>query len=100
MREKQFEIIERVIPLVTSVQNSVEQSKMIAEFIHELRMNIHPGNTAHKFLVQLLEIKQSFEEMELPQTREEFEVRAALLHFVGEMERYLIIKSQFKGMNT
>ncbi|OAS87502.1 MULTISPECIES: aromatic acid exporter family protein [Metabacillus] len=100
MREKQFEIIERVIPLVTSVQNSVEQSKMIAEFIHDLRMNIHPGNTAHKFLVQLLEIKQSFEEMELPQTREEFEVRAALLHFVGEMERYLIIKSQFKGMNT
>lgn len=100
MREKQFEIIERVIPLVTSIHISVEQSKMIAGFIHDLRLGIHPGNTAHKFLVQLLEMKQSFENMELPQTREEFEVRAALLHFIKEMEQYLIIKSQFKGMGT
>jgi uncharacterized membrane protein YgaE (UPF0421/DUF939 family) len=36
--------------------------------------------------------------MELPKSREEFEVRAALLHFIKEMESYLIIKSQFKGM--
>jgi uncharacterized membrane protein YgaE (UPF0421/DUF939 family) len=73
---------------------------MIAGFIHDLRLGIHPGNTAHRFLVQLLEMKQSFENMELPQTREEFEVRAALLHFIKEMEQYLIIKSQFKGMGT
>ncbi|WP_299088129.1 aromatic acid exporter family protein [uncultured Metabacillus sp.] len=99
MREKQFEIIERIIPLITSIHTSVEQSKMIADFIHDLRIHIHPGNTAHRFLVQLIEMKQSFENMELPQTREEFEVRAALLHFIREMESYLIIKSQFKGMD-
>lgn len=98
MREKQFEIIERVIPSITSIHIAVEQSKMIAHFLHELRMNIHPGNTAHKFLVQLLDMKKSFEEMDLPKTREEFEARAALYHFVKEMEHYLIIKSQFKGM--
>jgi uncharacterized membrane protein YgaE (UPF0421/DUF939 family) len=100
MREKQFEIIERVIPLVTSIHISIEQSNMIADFIHDLRKGIHPGNTAHKFLVQLLAMRQSFEEMELPQTREEFEARAALLHFVKEMEQYLVIKSQFKGMES
>ncbi|KKI93045.1 hypothetical protein WQ54_05920 [Bacillus sp. SA1-12] len=99
MREKQFEIIERIIPLITSIHTSVDQSKMIADFIHDLRIHIHPGNTAHKFLVQLLEMKQVFENMKLPQTREEFEVRAALLHFIREMESYLIIKSQFKGLD-
>lgn len=98
MREKQFEIIERVIPSITSIHIAVEQSKMIAHFLHELSLNIHPGNTAHKFLVQLLDMKKSFEEMDLPKTREEFEARAALYHFVKEMEHYLIIKSQFKGM--
>lgn len=100
MREKQFEIIERVIPLITSIHISIEQSKMIADFIHDLRHHIHPGNTAHKFLKQLLAIKESFEEMELPKTREEFEARASLLQFIKEMERYLVIKSQFKGMSA
>ncbi|MCM3650310.1 aromatic acid exporter family protein [Metabacillus litoralis] len=98
MREQQFEIIERVIPLITSIHISVEQSKIIADFVQDLRVHINPGNTAHKFLAQLAEMKQTFESMELPQTREEFEVRAALYQFVREMEQYLIIKSQFKGM--
>jgi len=100
MREKQFEIIERIIPLVTSIHTLVDQSRMVAAFIHNLKMNIHPGNTAHKFLVELLDMKQTFQEMELPKTREEFEVRAALLLFIKEMEEYLIIKSQFKGMDA
>lgn len=100
MREKQFEIIERVIPIVTSIHIEIEQSKMIAEFLHELSLNIHPGNTAQKFLTQLSEMKNEFEGMELPKTREEFEVRAALFHFIKEMENYLIIKNQFKGMYT
>ncbi|MGN7941732.1 FUSC family protein [Virgibacillus sp. 6R] len=100
MRERQFEIIERIIPLVTSIHTLVDQSRMVAAFIHNLKMNIHPGNTAHKFLVELLDMKQTFQEMELPKTREEFEVRAALLLFIKEMEEYLIIKSQFKGMDA
>ena len=40
-------------------------------------------------------MKKEFEEMELPKTREEFEVRAALLQLVKEMNEYLIIKSTF-----
>ncbi|XQY90528.1 aromatic acid exporter family protein [Metabacillus sp. HB246100] len=100
MREKQFEIIERVIPIITSIQIETEQSKDIADFLHELRLNIHPGNTAHRFLVQLLELREKFGAMELPKSREEFEARAALFHFLKEMENYLVIKSQFKGLET
>ncbi|MGX1981754.1 uncharacterized membrane protein YgaE (UPF0421/DUF939 family) [Thermolongibacillus altinsuensis] len=97
MREKQFEIIERVLPLITSITYTVEQRNMIADFIDELSDAIHPGNTALKFIRQLEEMKKQFQEMPLPKTREEFEERAALLHFVKEMEQYLIIKSQFKA---
>jgi uncharacterized membrane protein YgaE (UPF0421/DUF939 family) len=97
MREKQFEIIERVLPLVTSITYTVEQRNMVADFIDELSDAIHPGNTAMKFINQLQEMKKNFEEMPLPKTREEFEERAALLHFIKEMEQYLIIKSQFKS---
>ncbi|RAK22295.1 uncharacterized membrane protein YgaE (UPF0421/DUF939 family) [Anoxybacillus vitaminiphilus] len=95
MREKQFEMIERLLPLVTSITYTVEQRNMVADFIDKLSDAIHPGNTADKFIQQLREMKKRFEVMELPKTREEFEERAALLHFVKEMEQYLIIKSQF-----
>jgi uncharacterized membrane protein YgaE (UPF0421/DUF939 family) len=98
MREKQFEIIERVLPSVTSIALPVEQGEMIADFIEELSEHIHPGNTALLFLEKLYRMKLSFEDMELPKTREEFEARAALLHFVKEMEQYLIIKSSFRGL--
>jgi len=95
MREKQFEIIERVLPIVTSLTSTVEQGMMVAAFLEELSENIHPGNTAYIYIDKLRVMKKQFEEMELPKTREEFEVRAALLQLVNEMNEYLIIKSSF-----
>ncbi|WP_160721528.1 aromatic acid exporter family protein [Bacillus sp. USDA818B3_A] len=100
MREKQFEILERVLPIVTSLTSTVVQGKMVAAFLEELSENIHPGNTAHIYIDKLREMKKEFEEMELPKTREEFEVRAALLQLVNEMNEYLIIKSSFHVIQT
>ncbi|WP_433743030.1 aromatic acid exporter family protein [Falsibacillus pallidus] len=98
MREKQFEIIERVLPIITSLEMNVEQSKIVADFLEEVSSNIHPGNTAFLYLKKLYDMKLHFEGMELPKTRSEFEVRAALFQFVREMEQYLLIKSSFKGI--
>lgn len=98
MREKQFEILENVLPILTSISITVEQGEMIADFLKDLRTHIHPGNTAHGFLRKLHDMKKEFEEMPLPETREEFEARAELFHFVKEMEQYLVIKSTFKGL--
>ncbi|MFF2448682.1 aromatic acid exporter family protein [Neobacillus sp. NPDC058068] len=97
MREKQFEIIERLLPLVISITSKVKQGKMIADFLEELSENIHPGNTAHLYIDKLNAMKKEFEEMELPKTREEFETRAALLQLVNEINDYLIIKSSFQA---
>ncbi|MGD6815612.1 aromatic acid exporter family protein [Metabacillus sp. 84] len=99
MREKQFELIERLLPLISNLSVTVEQGEMIADFIKDLREHIHPGNTAHIFLRKLHHMKTTFQEMPLPQTREEFETRAALLHLVRELEQYLVMKSYFKGLS-
>lgn len=100
MREQQFEIIERVLQIVTSLTSTVKQGKMIANFLEELSDNIHPGNTAYIYIEKLQIMKKEFEEMELPKSREEFEARAGLLQLVIEMERYLAIKSSFKGIKN
>jgi uncharacterized membrane protein YgaE (UPF0421/DUF939 family) len=96
MRQKQFEIIERNLRLITSISYMVEQRQMVADFIEELKENIKPRNTALKRLEKLEELKESMQDMDLPKTREEFEARAALFQFLREMEDYLIIKSTFK----
>ncbi|MBB5173032.1 aromatic acid exporter family protein [Texcoconibacillus texcoconensis] len=96
MREKQFDIIERVMPLLTSIDRHVDQGEMIADFLEELSENIKRQNTADYFLQQLEEMQGAFKRMELPTSREEFETRSALLYFVKEMEEYLTIKSRFK----
>jgi uncharacterized membrane protein YgaE (UPF0421/DUF939 family) len=98
MREKQFEILQRILPIATSISLTVEQGHRIAEFLEELSDHIHPGNTALFYLKKLYDMKVEFEQMELPKTREEFETRAALYQFVQEMEQYLLLKSSFKGI--
>ncbi|MGR3764943.1 aromatic acid exporter family protein [Rossellomorea sp. NS-SX7] len=98
MREKQFEILQRILPIAASISLRVEQGKKIAQFLEELSQHIHPGNTALFYLKKLYDLKVEFEQMDLPKTREEFEVRAALYQFVQEMEQYLLIKSSFKGI--
>lgn len=98
IREKQFEIIERVLPTVTSIQYMVWQRDIVADFMEELAEGINPGNSSHIYLEKLMKMKREFQDMEMPKTREEFEARASLLHFTNEMERYLIIKGTFKGL--
>jgi uncharacterized membrane protein YgaE (UPF0421/DUF939 family) len=98
IREKQFEIIERVLPAITSIPHQVEQGTMVAEFVDSLSKGINPGNTVLFYLEKLMRMKAAFENMELPKTREEFETRAALLHFVNEMEQFLLLKRSFKGL--
>ncbi len=95
MREKQFESISRMLPILTIITHSVEQGRMIADFIEEVSEAIHPGNTAQKFIRKLEEMKKEFIRMDLPETRQEFEARAALLVLLREFEQYLLIKLEW-----
>ncbi|PRO66731.1 hypothetical protein C6I21_02045 [Alkalicoccus urumqiensis] len=96
MREKQLDILERMMPLLTTIDYHVKQADMLASFLDDLAEGVQPGNTAHRYLEQLEELKQSYKEMNLPSTREEFEARASLAHLVYELDLYLQVKQQFR----
>ncbi|WP_071460060.1 aromatic acid exporter family protein [Bacillus massilinigeriensis] len=100
IREKQFDIIERVLPAVTSIPHQVEQAKMVAAFVETLSEGINPGNKVLYHLEKLMRMRKEFENMELPKSREEFEARAALLNFLNEMESFLLLKRSFKGLRS
>ncbi|RBW70630.1 aromatic acid exporter family protein [Bacillus taeanensis] len=96
MREKQLEILERVMPIISSLDQTYIQGKEIAHFLRELSEGVHSGNTAKIYLEKLEELKEQFRQSPLPKDRKEFETRSALFYFVNEMEQYLLIKRYFK----
>lgn len=96
MRRKQFDLLERMLPLVSQMTGLYEQSYKMGDFFEQLADSVNPGNTARLHLQKLEEIRKEFREDNLPQTREEFETRANLFRLLYEIEQYLVLKRTFK----
>ncbi|ASN05328.1 aromatic acid exporter family protein [Virgibacillus necropolis] len=96
MRKKQFELLKKMLPLVSRLPKTDNLSNLIAEFFESLSEAVHPGNTAAIYLEKLKNLQDVFNHEELPTTREEFETRANLFRLLREIEDYLIIKRKFK----
>lgn len=94
MREKQFELLERMMPIVSTLDIQVPQGHQIADFLEKLADSVHPGNTAYRFLDQLRVMRHEIRDTGLPTSREEFETRASLFVLLREIERYLFIKHE------
>ncbi|MGY4690217.1 aromatic acid exporter family protein [Salibacterium sp. K-3] len=96
MREKQFDVIKRILPFISSLDRTVIQGRKMAVFLQELSEGVSPGNTSGYFLEKLHALKRELQDMELPKTREEFEVRSSLFYILNELESYLLVKKRFK----
>ncbi|MGG1573714.1 aromatic acid exporter family protein [Fictibacillus sp. NRS-1165] len=96
MREKQLELIEQMIPILSSIDQRYLQGYILGDFFGELSEAVHPGNTAVIYLNSIERMRGRFREMDLPKDREEFETRSKLLHLLNEIERYLQIKKSFR----
>ncbi|OLO42806.1 hypothetical protein BTR23_02050 [Alkalihalophilus pseudofirmus] len=96
MRERQFEIFERVMPFISSLDDTVIQGVKISSFLDQLSQAVGPVNTSSYFLDELSQMREEFQQMPLPQTRQEFEIRSSLYYVMQELESYLIIKDSLK----
>jgi len=92
MREKQFELIERMLPYISSIDAKIEHGEKMASFFENISEAVSPINTSAQFLKQLSELREMFRCSELPQSRQEFEIRSALLFVMNDMNEYLLIK--------
>ncbi|WP_445493029.1 aromatic acid exporter family protein [Niallia sp. 03133] len=96
IREKQLDILERLFKRVTSVQTLSEQRQVVANFLEELSLCIHPGNTAQLFLSKLQNIEELIKKESLPNNWEVFEEQAQIYYVIKEIEQYLEIKKSLK----
>lgn len=97
MREDQLELLKHMMKIVAIFSSSsldVKQKEISAEFLENLSRNVHSGDTTDISLNELEELNASIRKMELPKTREEFEVRANLFYLTFEIKNYLNIKKK------
>jgi len=97
MREDQLELLKhmmKIVAIFSSFSLDVKQKEMFADFLENLSRNVHSGNTTDISLNKLEELNALIRKMELPKTREEFEIRANLFYLIFEMKNYLNIKKK------
>lgn len=100
MREKQLDIIERVLPKMTALPTLTQQSILVADFLEDLSAHVHSGNTAGHYREKLEQVKLAFSQMPLPKDHATFLAMAAITQFIDEMDGYLEIKQSFVGLKV
>ncbi|MBW8383901.1 MAG: aromatic acid exporter family protein, partial [Youngiibacter sp.] len=95
MRSVQFGIMKNMRKLFERLNESYEQTKLVAALTDLVADQFHESNTASELLEDLHGYKEIFRNMELPKSRDEFEVRAALFQYINELEQLLDVKREF-----
>lgn len=96
MRESQLESIEDMIHIVAQVYSSLPHGQLVAELFEALSVDVKSDTYTGNVEKRLAALEEQFKDMPLPQSREEFEVRSAILQMCHELKYYLNIAKREK----
>ncbi len=97
MRKQQLESIQTMAQLVSQVYRQISQAELTAELFDRLERDVKSEHYTGNAAEMLKELEEQFKEMSLPETREEFEVRSAILQLCRELNRYLGLSKKDKA---
>lgn len=97
MRKQQLDRIEGMMELISQVYQRMPQGEIAALLFD--RLSIDVGQEEYTGITEqmLAELEQQFKTMELPSTREEFEIRSAILQLCRELSLYLEVSKKSKA---
>lgn len=95
MRENQFTILRRMLPVVSSLGEHLQQQEYVADLLEFLSERVSEQDTTHETSEKLEECWQFIRKTDLPKTRKEFETRANLFYLMHEIENYLHVKRKY-----
>ncbi|RUT35982.1 aromatic acid exporter family protein [Paenibacillus zeisoli] len=96
MRKQQLDRIESMLQLISQVYQRMPQGESAAVLFDQMSVDVmsetYTGITEH----MLRELETEFKAMELPTSREEFEIRSAILQLCRELGLYLDVSKKSK----
>lgn len=96
MRKEQLESIQNMLQLLSQVYRQLPHGDMVAELFDQLSGDVLAEEYTGRTERLLYGLEEEFQKMELPETREEFEVRSAILQLCRELALYLKIAKRHK----
>ncbi|MGL5151157.1 MAG: aromatic acid exporter family protein, partial [Clostridium sp.] len=99
MRELQLSTIKGMLYNLERIYNVVHQSVILAEYTKGVSLSFSEENDCEELLSELYDIRQRFKDMELPKSRDEFENRAILFRYLGDIEHFIKLKRDFTKIN-
>lgn len=96
MRRQHYDSITRMIDLLAQVYQSLPHGEAVAQLFNGLSDGVKSEYYAGHVEASLLRLEKEFKGMALPATREEFEVRSALLQLCLELKTYLNMSKKGK----
>lgn len=96
MRREQFTSIGQMLSELALVYEKVPQGEHLADLLDQLAIDVKKDVYTGEAERKALELVKVFRGMELPKTREEFEIRAKLLTLLHEVDRYLAVARRLK----
>ncbi|AET60732.1 aromatic acid exporter family protein [Paenibacillus terrae] len=97
MRREQLDSIQNMMQLISQMYQHMPQAKLLAELFDQLSHDVLAGHYTGQTEKLLEQVREEFKEMELPATREEFEIRSTLLQLTHELHQYLKIAKKDKA---
>lgn len=95
MRTRQCESLKDIYSSIVELSGVPEQAYDISRFILEISNSFHEMNNVKMLLDRQEELVNSYKRAQLPESREEFENRAALFHILRCLRTFLEEKRNF-----
>ncbi|WP_068617374.1 aromatic acid exporter family protein [Paenibacillus tuaregi] len=96
MRKQQLDRIESMLQLISQIYQRMPQGESTAVLFDQLSLDVKQEIYAGTTEQMLKELEMEFKAMELPASREEFEIRSAILQLCRELALYLDISKKSK----
>lgn len=97
MRKEQLDNIQAMMHLISQIYEKLTHGELAARLFDQMSKDVVTEKYTGKTEKLLNELVVNFKEMDLPHTREEFELRSAILQLCRELEFFLKISKKSKA---
>ena len=97
MRKEQLENIQAMMHLISQIYERLPHGELASNLFEQMSRDVVSEVYTGKTEMLLKEMEEKFKEMELPRTREEFELRSAILQLCRELEFFVNISKKNKA---
>ena len=95
MRARQCDSLKDIYTGIVELSGVPKQALEISAFIKEIGKSFHEMNNVERLLARQQELTDYYKTAPLPESREEFEDRATLLHILRCLKTFLLEKREF-----